>query len=103
MLSVNGKCIYNQDTAYELLADLGMDKFDIRAFIELLAGDRIEELEYQRDVAIQEEEAQEAWGDSVRSLMCEVQSVCDEALSMQRISKPRERFEHIGKLINEYL
>lgn len=103
MLNVNGKFIYNEDTARDFLADLGMDKFDVEAFIGLLAGRKIEELEYQRDAAIQEEKAQEAWGDSVRSLMCEVQNVCDEALSMQRITKPRERFEHIGKLINEYL
>lgn len=103
MLEVNGVLVYSEDTAHDALASLGMDKIDAENFARLLCENELDEAEYQRDVARQEFEAMEARLDEIQSCMNEVINLIDEALDMERISKPRERFEALKRIIeSEY-
>lgn len=99
MLEVNGVLVYSEDTAHDALASLGMDKIDAENFARLLCENELDEAHYQRDVAKQEFEAMEASLENMQSVMNEVLNMLDEALCMERISKPRERLEAIRCLI----
>lgn len=99
MINVNGTCIYSEDTARDFLHGMGMDNMDVEEFARMLCEDEIEEAEHKADVANQEFQAMEAYTDHVQSVINEVLNIVDEALNMERISKPRERFEAIKQLI----
>jgi len=99
MFEVNGTLVYSQATAKDMLRGLGMDNMDIENLATLLYEDEIEDLEYQRDVAVEEFNSMELRLDEIQSCMNEVLNMLDEALAMDRISKPRERLEAMKQLI----
>lgn len=100
----NGHYIYDRRTAEEFLESLGIDKEDFDSICGFMYRDNdYDTLKDRYDSLKDEFDAYEASLDARHSLLCEIQNICDEALSMQRISKSRERFKAISEMIYQEL
>lgn len=103
MITINGKVIYNQDTAREFLVELGMDRFDLESFIDLLCAEYCSELEWKLECVQDDKDCLERSIDGYTSALNDVLEICDEKLKRQKITKSREAFEAIGKIVNRVI
>lgn len=100
----NGHYIYDKRTAEEFFESLGIDEQDFDSICGFMYRDNdYDNLKSEYDSLKDEFDSYEATLDERRSLLCEIQNLCDEALSMKRISKSRERFEAISRMIDQEL
>lgn len=103
ILTKSGQYIYRQEEAEELLEEAGISDYDHEDFVNLLTDNLIDTLYNRID------EYKECWddyeriADSYRTALVDVLNLVDDALAAPRLTKSREKFESIHKLINEYI
>ena len=86
----------------ESLESLGLDWLDVEDFKSYLCESeaaKVADAEQKMKAVSDEFRCYELYVDSITSMLNEVLNIVDEALDMQRISKPRERMEAIRRTI----
>lgn len=103
ILTKFGQCIYRQEEAEGLLEKVGISDYDYENFVNLLTNNLIDTLYNRIDEYKECGDDYERISDSYRTALVDVLNLVDEALAAPRLTKSREKFESIHKLINEYI
>lgn len=97
MIRMNNMTAYDKDSAINMLAEIGFDRFDIDEMTTYLSADIVEELEKERS------------GDNYELIadgyyMCIVNAInmIEEFLEATRITKAREKLEEIKNALENY-
>ena len=101
-ITINNVIVYDERTAVESLESLGLDWMDIEDFKSYLCESEaanVADAEQRAKATSDEFRCYELYVDGITSMLNEVLNIVDEALDMQRISKPRERLEAIRKMV----
>lgn len=101
-ITINNVTVYDERTAVESLESLGLDWMDIEDFKSYLCESeaaKVADAEKKAKATSDEFRCYELYVDGITSMLNEVLNIVDEALDMQRISKPRERLEAIRKMV----
>ena len=101
-ITINSITVYDERSAVESLESLGLDWMDVEDFKSYLCESeaaKVAEAEQKAKAVSDEFRCYELYVDSITSMLNEVLNIVDEALDMQRISKPRERLEAIRKMV----
>lgn len=101
-ITINNVTVYDERTAVESLESLGLDWMDIEDFKSCLCESeaaKVADAEKRAKATSDEFRCYELYVDGITSMLNEVLNIVDEALDMQRISKPRERLEAIRKMV----
>lgn len=96
-LFLNNRFINDRFDVQNFLLECGMDKFDVQEFISVVNQDEIYKIRVLQD----ENNMYERQMDGLYSLLNEVLSLCEEQTKKTRLTKSRETFETIEKMINE--
>lgn len=103
ILTKFGQYIYRQEEAEGLLEKVGISDYDYENFVNLLTNNLIDTLYNRIDECKECGDDYERISDSYRTALVDVLNLVDEALAAPRLTKSREKFESIHKLINEYI
>lgn len=98
-LFLNNRFINDRFDVQNFLLECGMDKFDVQEFISVVNQDEIYKIRVLQD----ENNMYERQMDGLYSLLNEVLSLCEEQTKKTRLTKSRETFETIEKMINEVI
>lgn len=98
-LFLNNRFINDRFDAQNFLLECGMDKFDVQEFISVVNQDEVYKIRILQD----ENNMYERQMDGLYSLLNEILSLCEEQTKKTRLTKSRETFETIEKMINEVI
>lgn len=98
----NGEILSDERELTDYLEQCGFSPESLEDISGMLQYNEVQELRSHLNCADSELRSYEASLDSLHSALNEIQNICDEKLKMQRISKARETFEAISKLIYNY-
>lgn len=96
-LFLNNRFINDRFDAQNFLLECGMDRFDVQEFVNVIEQDEL----YKINILQDENAMYERQIDGLYSLLNEVLSLCEEQTKKTRLTKSRETFESIAKMINE--
>lgn len=103
ILTKDGRYIYRQEEAEEALEEIGIDSYNHEEFINLLSDNLIDTLYDRIDDYEDRADDYERVADSYRTALVDILNLVDDVLAAPRLTKSREKFESIHKLINEYI